>query len=84
MIKACAKRSDGRILIIFGLSHEEADQLKDEKRFWITGETFGVPGVDFTISSGSREEILREINENLVQPQTIVDFLEPDAKGTKQ
>jgi hypothetical protein len=77
MIKAVARRSDGRKLVILGLSHNELDSLKEGEKFWFVGEAFGADGLDFTISAGSREDLLRDINENLVQPQTVVKMIEP-------
>lgn len=77
MIKAVARRSDGRKLIVLGLYHSDLDTLKAGEKLWINGDTFGADGVDFAISAGSKEDLLRDINENLVQPQTVVKVIEP-------
>lgn len=77
MIKAVASRSDGRKLIVLGLYHSDLDTLKAGEKLWIDGDTFGADGFDFAISAGSKEDLIREIQENLVQPQTVVRMIEP-------
>lgn len=73
MIKAKGRRpSDGRIVIVIGLSRANCDRLLADASIAFVGEEIDIPGFDFVVIGGENEEALRDVLSCSIGPNTRV------------
>jgi hypothetical protein len=72
MIRARGHHPNGREFILFGLSHENLDRLRDGSPIAFDGTPYGVP-MEIVIVAGETE---KEIAEGLIGPETTVKAAE--------
>lgn len=66
--------SDGRELLILGLSHENLTRLKSEKPIAFRGDTVGLPGIEILIFAGETEQSMARDMAEFVGPNTRVSI----------
>lgn len=58
MIKAAGKTTDGRTLLIFGISEENIARLRRGEPVFVDGRDVGQPDICVTIFAGKTEETM--------------------------
>ena len=70
MLKIRTTLSNGRNLLILGLSHMNLERLKAEQPIAFRGETVGLPGIEILIFAGETEQSMARDMAEFVGPNT--------------
>lgn len=74
MLKMRTKLSDGRELLILGLSQVNLDRLKADQPIAFHGDTVGLPGLEIMIFAGETEQSMARDLAEFVGPNTRVSI----------
>lgn len=74
MLKMRTTLSDGRELLIFGLSRINLDRLKADQPIAFRGDTVGLPGLEIMIFAGETEQSMARDLAEFVGPNTRVSI----------
>lgn len=74
MLKMRTQLSDGRELLILGLSHLNLERLKAEQPIAFRGDTVGLPGIEILIFAGETEQSMARDMAEFVGPNTRVSI----------
>jgi hypothetical protein len=70
MLKMRTRLSDGRELLILGLSQINLDRLKADQPIAFKGDTVGLPGLEIMIFAGETEQSMARDLSEFVGPNT--------------
>jgi len=80
MIKMAGTTTDGRQIILLGLSEGNLQRLREKKPIHIHSEEFHIPDIDIVIMWGETEDALAKELGSLIGPETTV----VDHRGEKK